>query len=380
MKKILHISTYYPPHTGGVEQVCHMIVSSAPEYEHEVICFNDCPKTIVSFYEGVKVIRVGAFAKVASQALSFSYMWRLRAEIKSFNPNIIHFHVPNPLIGFYLCMLPQRIPLIVHYHAEILTSAFLYACYRPFERLLFHRAKLIITTSPKLRDEAKPLVPYRKKCEILANAINTRQFDLGKIEKEKIHIQEIQARYGNRKIILSYGRHVPYKGLCYLIEAEKYIKEECVLLIGGEGPLTSQLQMQANSPRIHFLGRIPDNQLKYYLYAAEIFAFPSITKAEAFGITLIENMYCYTPPVTFSIPASGVNYVCLNGVTGLVVPNSNTMEFARAIDQLLSDDTLRLKMAEAGHQRVEKLFTTQTFSEKLKDIYDQIIHEQNQKC
>ena len=373
MKKILHIPNYYPPHTGGIEQVCHMAVSSLPEYKHEVICFSDYRNTRVSFYDGIKVIRVGTFAKVASQALSFGYVWRLRAEIRSFNPDIIHFHVPNPLIGFYLlCVLPRRVRLIVHYHAEILTSAFLYACYRPFERLLFRRADLILTTSPKLRDEAKPLTAYRQKCEVLANGIDTWRFDFVEAEKERAHIQEIQACYGNRKIVFSYGRHVPYKGLCYLIEAEKYIKEECVLLIGGNGPLTSQLRMQTKSPRIHFLGQIPDDHLKYYLHAADIFAFPSITRAEAFGITLLESMYCYTPPVTFSIPASGVNYVSLNGETGLEVPNSNAVEFAQAIDRLLSEDTLRLKMAEFGHRRVGELFTSRTFSEKLKDIYDRI--------
>lgn len=373
MKKILHIPNYYPPHTGGIEQVCHMAVSSLSEYEHEVICFNDCRNTRVSSYEGIKVIRMGTFAKVASQALSFRYIWRLRAEIQSFNPDIIHFHAPNPLVGFYLlCVLPRRVQLIVHYHAEILTSAFLYTCYRPFESLLFRRADLILTTSPKLRDEAKPLAPYHNKCVVLANVIDTRRFDLVKAEKDRAHIQEIRTCYGNRKIVFSYGRHVPYKGLCYLIEAEKYIKEECVLLIGGDGPLTSRLRMQAKSPRIHFLGRIPDNQLKYYLHAADVFAFPSITRAEAFGVTLLESMYCYTPSVTFSIPASGVNYVSLNGETGLEVPNSDAVEFARAIDRLLSEDTLRLKMAEAGHRRVEELFTFQIFSKKLKDIYDRI--------
>lgn len=221
MKKILHIPNYYPPHTGGIEQVCHMAVSSLSEYEHEVICFNDCRNTRISSYEGIKVIRVGTFAKIASQALSFGYMWRLRAEIRSFNPDIIHFHAPNPLVGFYLlCVLPRRVRLIVHYHAEILTSAFLYTCYRPFESLLFRRADLILTTSPKLRDEAKPLAPYHNKCVVLANVIDTRRFDLVKAEKDRTHIRKIRTCYGDRKIVFSYGRHVPYKGLRYLIEAE----------------------------------------------------------------------------------------------------------------------------------------------------------------
>lgn len=38
------------------------------------------------------------------------------------------------------------------------------------------------------------------------------------------------------------GRHVPYKGIEYLIEAEKYISSDCIILIAGSGPLTEELK------------------------------------------------------------------------------------------------------------------------------------------
>ena len=63
-----------------------------------------------------------------------------------------------------------------------------------------------------------------------------------------------------------------------------------------------------------------------------------IQKAEGFGLTLAEAMYCNAVPVTYTIEGSGVNWVSLHEVTGLEVPNRNVAEYAKAIDELLSDD------------------------------------------
>jgi hypothetical protein len=44
MKRILHIPNYYPPHTGGIEDVCHTIVkwlATVPEVRQQVVCFAD---------------------------------------------------------------------------------------------------------------------------------------------------------------------------------------------------------------------------------------------------------------------------------------------------------------------------------------------------
>lgn len=69
------------------------------------------------------------------------------------------------------------------------------------------------------------------------------------------------------------GRHTKYKGLRHLIEAEQYMRSDCVIVIGGKGPLTESLKALAkkrNSTRIHFIGRLSDDDLRCYLYAASI--------------------------------------------------------------------------------------------------------------
>ena len=109
------------------------------------------------------------------------------------------------------------------------------------------------------------------------------------------------------------------------------------------------------------------------MHSASIFAFPSITKNEAFGVVLAEAMYCKATPVCFTIKGSGVNWVNINGKTGLEVENKNVKAFAQAIETLLSDDQLRLQLSENAHQRIKELFTMNTIEKQIKNIYTKYI-------
>ncbi|MGL5099660.1 MAG: hypothetical protein ACRC6B_06455, partial [Fusobacteriaceae bacterium] len=57
-KKILHISTYYLPNYGGIEQVAYDIVNILKEdCQQKIICFNNKKETTKDFYEGIEVTR-----------------------------------------------------------------------------------------------------------------------------------------------------------------------------------------------------------------------------------------------------------------------------------------------------------------------------------
>lgn len=188
----------------------------------------------------------------------------------------------------------------------------------------------------------------------------------------KSAIEKLKEKYNHKKIVFFVGRHIEYKGLPYLIEAEKYVKSDCVFLIAGSGPLTEQIKSSCESKRVFFVGRLSNDELLQYHYAADVFAFPSITKNEAFGVALAEAMYCYTPAVTFTIEGSGVNWVNLNGVTGIECPNRDAQAFAVAIDKLLSDEKLAHQYAQAAHDRVVENFTIEKMMEKMNEVYSAI--------
>ena len=371
MKKILHIPNYYPPHIGGIEDVCHSIVAGLPEYHHRVICFNDKKKDETDVVEGITVTRCGNIKKLFSQSLSVSFYPQLKKLFAEFQPDIVHFHTPNPLGSVYLLsLIPKNVKLIVHWHSDIVEQGFLYTFYHPIEKKLLRRADKIFVTSPMYADGSKPLSHWKNKLHVIPNTVNVQKLTL---EKEDAHeIEKIRNHYNGKKIIFTFGRHVPYKGLSYLIDAIPKLSPNCVVVIAGKGPLTKRLKKMSNAPNLFFIGKLHESELRRYLYASSIFAFPSITRNEAFGIALAEAMYCGLPAVTFTIPASGVNWVCIDKETGLESENGNSKKLAGAINRLLKDTELRDTLSANASERVRKFFVIEAIKEDLVQVYDEL--------
>ncbi|GHT53320.1 mannosyltransferase [Bacteroidia bacterium] len=372
MKKILHIPNYYPPHIGGIEDVCHSIVMGFPDYHHQVICFNDKKTDQVDIFEGIKVTRCGIIKKLARQSFSISFYTRLKRLFAEFQPDIVHFHTPNPLVSIYLLwLIPENVRLIVHWHSDIVAQSFIYTFYHPVEKKLLAKADVILATSPTYEAGSKPLSSWKDKVQVIQNTINTELLDLKPGDEEAI--EKIRSRYGGKKIIFTFGRHVAYKGLSYLIEALPELSSECVVVIAGRGPLTESLKkMSGGAPDLYFPGKLSNVDVRRYLYASSVFAFPSITRNEAFGIALAEAMYCGLPAVTFTIPDSGVNWVCPDGETGLESENGNSKALAGAINRLLEDSGLRDTLGANAAKRVREFFVIGAIKKNMEQIYENL--------
>lgn len=370
--RILHISKYYYPYIGGVENICKYLVEGMPQYECAVLCFNDKRDDVVEKVNGTTVYRVGTKINIARQALSLSYFPMMKRAIKEFKPDIIQFHWANPYpAAVLMTMIPKDVKLVVHWHMDIIKQKKIYPLIKPIEKALLKRADLVVVTSPTYRDASVPLQAFKDKVKILPCAVDEDNLVLRNGDLEKI--EEIKKRYGNKPIVFFVGRHIQYKGLPHLIEAEKFVKSDCVFVVAGNGPLTAELKAKCNSSRVLFVGRLSDEDLKLHHYAASVFAFPSVTKNEAFGIALAEAMYCGTPAVTFTIPGSGVNWVSLNGVTGIEVPNGDDEAFAKAIDTLLGNEELKRIYAENGMKRVKEKFTIPSMTNTMKRYYKDLV-------
>lgn len=374
--KILHISKFYPPYRGGIEDICFSVVSALKSNSTQiVVCFNDNSKNTLSRIDDVEVARAGILGEFASQPISFSYYFLIRKYIKEFKPDIIHLHLPNPLACLYLLsLIPRQTKLIIHWHSDIVAQKYIYKLFAPIEKSILQRSNKILVTSPQYLEYSDPLSKYKYKSVVIPNVISLEKMNL---KSKNITDELIKERYKNKDIIFFMGRHVPYKGIEYLIEAEKYIKSDCVILIAGAGPITKDLFKKVTSDRIHFIGRIPDDEIGEYMKAASIFAFPSITKNEAFGVVLAEAMYCKAVPVTFTIEGSGVNWVNLNGVTGIEVKNGDAKAYGEAITYLLNNPIQRKKYAENAHIRIKEMFTINAIKNSLINVYNDLLKTSN---
>ena len=361
MKKILHISKYYFPYHGGLEDIARSIVIEMREkYEQRVVCFNHTHTgTIRSTEDGVEVVRINAPLTISSQPISFSYLQVLRQEIRSFRPDIIHVHFPNPLVGLFLLLIPlDGIRLIIHWHSDILGKQVLYRLYRPLEQRILQRADAILVTSPQYKEYSAPLRKFSEKIHILPNIVHEPKLLFQPEDKQAV--KRIKDHFSEKKIVFFLGRHVPYKGVDILLQSVPYLSDTCVVVIGGTGEQTAYWQQLAApyGDKVQFVGELHDDEKRRFLYASDVFAFPSIDRREAFGVALTEALYCGAPAVSFRIEGSGSMWVNQNGKTGIVVENIDPHAFAEAINTLIQDDVLRARYSKAAHQWIKKNFLT----------------------
>ena len=128
-------------------------------------------------------------------------------------------------------------------------------------------------------------------------------------------------------------------------------------VFAGEGVLRDDLEAQVQvldlRNRVHFLGFRDD--AKSVMAACDIVALPSLK--EGLSIAAMEAMWLSRPVVATSI--AGMPELVVDGETGLLVPPADAASLARALEKLLKDDALCMRLADNG-----KLWVQQHFDEK----------------
>lgn len=380
MKKVLQISKYYYPYIGGTEQVAKDIANAlqGEDFVQKIICFNEDAsdgellsrraETVTEVVDGVEVIRCGSVAKISSQALSHTYGRCMKKLMEEFQPDIVILHYPNPFATHFL-MKYKKMPfkLYIYWHLDITKQKILKKFFHGQNMRLIERADGVLGATPKHIEESEFTPHFGDKKVILPYAIDEQRLVIS--DEEVKYAEKIKEKYNGKVLCFFIGRHVPYKGLEYLIDASRYVHKNIHFLIAGSGELTESLkQKAAGFENVEFIGRINDSQWRSYLKACDIFCFPSITRNEGFGLALAEGMYYGKPAVTFTIPGSGVNFVNLDGITGIECPNRDSKAYAESLNRLAEDEGLRGKYGEAARQRVLEKFTFAQFKRNVLEL------------
>jgi rhamnosyl/mannosyltransferase len=144
----------------------------------------------------------------------------------------------------------------------------------------------------------------------------------------------------------------------------------------GDGPLRARIANRVAelglSNRVFLVGELDDDGLDSHYAAADVFAFPSTARSEAFGIAQLEAMAAGLPVVNTALE-SGVPSVSQDGLTGLTVPPGDSERLAFAISQLLNDPEMRTRFGREGRRRVELEFSSHLMVRRVRDLYDRLL-------
>ena len=318
-------------------------------------------------YRKFTIIRAASLGKLFSLSIAPTYpSW-----VKKLDADLIHVHVPNPLAELSAMGADRSIPIVAHFHSDIVRQKGLLKVYRPFLEAFYRRAKCIILPSPCHMDVSPFVSQHRDKCRVVPFGIDLSRFDLDPEQERKAQ----QLRDG-LPAVLCVGRLVSYKGIEFLIRAMANVAAR--LWIVGTGPLESELEelirKSGMQNRATLLGEVSARDLPSYYHACEVFALPSVTNAEMFGVVQLEAMACRKPVVSSNL-TTGVSWVNQHGVTGLLVTPGSTGELSKAISILLENRHLREEMGQEGRSRVENNFTSQKMVSELLAVYAYLLVE-----
>lgn len=144
------------------------------------------------------------------------------------------------------------------------------------------------------------------------------------------------------------------------------------LSLGASGFYASRLksQLSANiAAKVAFRGMIPRSELVDLYFDADIFAFPPVWN-EGFGIPPVEAMAAGTPVVASR--SGGIVETVKDGETGLLVAKNDAPALARALLELLENDTARETMGRAARKRALGCFTWERAAEHLLKEYQHL--------
>ncbi|UCD57124.1 MAG: glycosyltransferase [Candidatus Hydrogenedentota bacterium] len=368
--KILHVyKDYYPPVVGGVEKhIAQLCNHFKHKYEVEALVCNRSPFTRIDTIDGVRVIKVGQIGRVQSAPLPPAFPLWLR-KVKA---DILHYHVPNPTCEFsYLLARPPG-SVVATYHSDIVRQETLLKFYRPFLRRFLAHARVIMPTSPTYIETSPFLRDFRAKCEVVPLGIDTRLFDsVGSTMRPAI--EKLRTIFGP-EFILFVGKLRYYKGLQFLIEAMPKI--DVPLVVVGHGPMEGDLRALAANYRtagkVHFIGEVTEEDLAVFYHACSLLVLPSVYRSEAYGLVQLEAHICGKPVVSTRL-GTGVEFVNIDGKTGLIVPPADSTALARAINELLSDPARRKSMGEFARTRARNEFDFQQMFDKIETVYTRVL-------
>jgi len=162
----------------------------------------------------------------------------------------------------------------------------------------------------------------------------------------------------DRPLVLGLSRLVPRKGFDVLIDAVAGLDAGVQLVIGGSGRDAGRLRRRAGargiSDRCTFLGRVPDTDLPALYGCADVFAMLCRERwagleAEGFGIVFVEAAACAVPSVAGR--SGGSHEAVVDGETGFVVDPHDAAGTRAALQRVLGDDGLRMRLGRAARAR-----------------------------
>jgi len=311
---------------------------------------------------------VGGISLKATSKISYlTKIGKLRSIVKKLDPQIFHAHHASSF-GFLSSYVDHPAKILSVWGYDVITFPYKNIINRAIINRALNPKTFITATSECLRQAVLALKPNRADIEVIPFGVDTDLFAaVDRKPSDRIVIgvaKSLKPKYGIDVLIRAFS-----------LLARRY--NNIYLKIAGKGKyekeykrLTGDLNLEN---RVEFLGFVEHSRLPSLFAQFDIFAMPSVLEDESFGVAAVEASATCLPVVATDV--GGVSEVVLDNVTGYLVEKKDEYKLAAAIEKLIMNPELRLKMGKAGRDFIIQKYTWKDNLLAMKNLYEKILAE-----
>ncbi|MDP4536910.1 glycosyltransferase [Alkalimonas collagenimarina] len=366
--KILLLADSTSPHTikwarSLAEQGCTVLVAG----------LSSAPADLYQQHPAITVATLGADEQLVRQAKTrwskLSYLKvlpRLKALIRSFQPDILHAHFASSygllgaLCGFQPYVLSvwgsdvYAFPRKSWLHKSVLRFNLAKAC------ALFSTSNDMARETALYTDKPLQVIPFGIDTDFFQPANGLELFPAGTLVIGAV--KTLEPHYGMDVLIRAFAmlsRNLPEQKLGLLLVGSGSQQAELQQLTADEG-ITDQ---------VRFTGRVPYDEVPGYHNSLDIAVV--VSRRESFGVSAIESSSCGIPVVASNV--DGLPEVVQHRQTGLLVPVDDVAATCAALQELVTDPALRQRLGEQGREWVQHEYDWHKNVQQMMAAYQQVL-------
>lgn len=391
---ILMVTTFYPPHIGGVENHVDNLSRNLAKRGHCVtILTSMLPEGDLPFHEktgdDITIYRLKTVfplgwltASLSHQGFTLNTKSAIEDLVKKIGFDVVHIHGHHYYLTWRALevLYSLGVPSVLTLHGLFALNpdqGLALIAEKIFNSIIFRRElrkfNAVIGLTPKITRFARRYDSSSKHYTI-PNGINLRLFS-SNFKKKRFY----REKYGIDSevfVVLFVGRFASVKGVLELAESSKLVvkrNRDVLFLFVGGGPLASDLVevLKPVKENVKIIDWVPYSEVHELYLASDMFILPS--RSEALPLTVLEAMAARLPIV--ATPVGGVpdvlhDYPCRIYLSDLS-PETISDGILEAISRFRSDPCSLHKLMEPYDWReiarkVEKVYSAVVSEAKLK--------------
>jgi phosphatidyl-myo-inositol dimannoside synthase len=315
---------------------------------------------------------------LAMTPLALAAGWHAARRIAGLvDATMMHGHWVVPGGALAAAALPSGVPLVVSLHGSDVYLAERHRSVGRVARWAFHQASYVTACSDDLRQRGIALGASGERSVTIPYGVDARRFRPdAAIRLQRRVAWRVKAE---DEIAFAAGRFVRKKGFEYLMDAIRLLaarRPRLRLVLAGGGDLGCELRQRAEqlgiADRVVLPGVLTQGGVAEALAASDVAVVPSVRddsgNVDGLPNVVLESLASATPLVATT--AGGIGSVVKHEENGLLVAERDPAALAAAIDRVLSDRALAVRLGTAARIWASAHAGWDQVAERFDDVYE----------